>query len=249
MSAILPGRSAQRQSVLLLGAVLVVTALSWLYLIRMAMMMPGMSGDGVPFLPTFLMWSVMMAAMMLPSAVPSIAAMLALERRARGSAGTGPYLFAGGYLIAWVGFSVFATLGQQGLYAVALLSPMMRLDSPVVAGGLLLAAGVFQWTPLKEQCLYHCRSPYGLIAGGWTGGAAPSLGLGLRQGLYCIGCCWALMLLMFVFGVMSVLWMAALTAFILAEKVLPPTFSRHFGRLTGVLLGICGLWLALGGIR
>lgn len=239
-----PGGS-RRESALLFGAVLLVTALAWLYLVRMAAMAPGMAGGGVPLWPTFLMWSVMMAAMMLPGLAPGMAALLALERRRHGAAGAIPYHYTAGYLLAWIGFSAFATLGQRALHQVALLSPMMRLEAPTVAGGLLVAAGLFQWTPYKTQCLRRCRSPMGLIIGGGPDGSGAALRLGLRQGLYCIGCCWALMLLMFVFGVMSVTWMAVLTLVIVAEKTLPPGYCAWLTRLTGGALVAAGGWVVI----
>ncbi|PWG65395.1 DUF2182 domain-containing protein [Sediminicurvatus halobius] len=244
LAATSPGGS-RREPALLFGAVLLVTALAWLYLIRMAAMPSAMAGGGVPLGPTFLMWSVMMAAMMLPGLVPGMAALLALERRRRGTAGAIPYHYAGGYLLAWIGFSAVATLGQRALHDIALLSPMMRLEAPMVAGGLLVAAGLFQWTPYKTQCLRRCRSPMGLIIGGGPNGSVAALGLGLRQGLYCIGCCWALMLLMFVFGVMSVAWMAVLTAVIVAEKTLPARHCAWLTRFTGSALVAAGGWVMM----
>ena len=144
-----------------------------------------------------------------------------------------------GYLLVWAGFSVLATLAQWGLHRAALLSPMMGSTSPVLGGLLLLAAGLFQWTPLKYACLQHCRSPLSFLMTEWREGHRGALGMGLRHGSYCTGCCWLLMALLFVAGVMNVLWVATITAFVLIEKVAPR--GDVVGRVAGVVLVIAGL--------
>ena len=154
----------------------------------------------------FLMWSVMMVAMMLPSAAPTILLVLAAHRR---SGGTGSVLasvcFLIGYLAIWTGFSGVAALTQWGLHRAALLSAEMRTSGPVLGGILLIAAGIYQWLPIKYACLSHCRSPLGFLTSHWKEGLAGSFEMGARHGAYCVGCCWALMALLFVAGVMNLL--------------------------------------------
>ena len=191
----------------------------------------------------FLMWSVMMVAMMLPSALPTI---LIFRRAVQNdpkvrSPALRMFVFTGGYIVAWFGFSVGATLLQWGLAEAALLSPMMVSASPWLGGAILIVAGVYQWTPLKYACLRHCRSPLAFLAEHWQPGMPGALSLGLRHGLYCVGCCWALMLLLFVGGVMSLLWIGAITAFVLVEKLAP--YGVQGGRLSGLALVLAGAWV------
>ncbi len=222
----------------------VLIVFSWFYLVRMAdgmQAMPGMMEAGP--LSTFLMWSVMMVGMMLPSPAPAILTFDAASRRrgAGAAAAGGGYAFGGGYLLAWTASSLAATLGQMTLQQFALLTPSMALASGGMAGAVLVAAGAFQWTSAKQACLRYCRSPLALTAGGWPVGHAAALRLGLRHGLFCIGCCWALMALMFVGGVMSLLWMAVLTIVVLLEKLLPG--GRRFARVAGLGLAGLGVWM------
>lgn len=128
-------------------------------------------------------------------------------------------LFALGYLAVWTGFSGVATLVQWALHAAALLSSTMAAGSPRMAGTILFAAGVYQLTPAKSACLTQCQSPLGFLMGHWRDGNVGAFTMGLRHGVYCLGCCWALMAVLFAVGVMNLLWVAALTVFILAEKV------------------------------
>lgn len=230
--------------VVLAASIALVAALAWWYMIRMAGMMPAMPAGGGSFAATFIMWSVMMVAMMLPGAVPSLLAMGALARRRAPPARMLPYLFGGGYLLAWMGYAFVAAGAQHGLNAFTLLSAGSGVDGSVLAGGLLLAAGAFQLTPLKDVCLRYCRSPFGLLAAGPPEGARAAVGLGLRQGLYCVGCCWALMGLMFVFGVMNLAWMALLTVLILVEKLAGGRW--HLVRWVGGALVVGGVLLLLG---
>jgi predicted metal-binding membrane protein len=192
----------------------------------------------------FLMWSVMMVAMMLPSAAPTILVVLAVHRR-RG--GTGSVLasvsFLIGYLAVWTGFSGVAALTQWGLHSAALLSAEMRTSGPVLGGILLIAAGIYQWLPIKYACLSHCRSPLAFLTSHWKEGLASSFKMGATHGGYCVGCCWALMALLFVAGVMNLLWVAILAAFVLVEKMGPRGIL--IGRTAGVLLGVWGAWMIL----
>jgi predicted metal-binding membrane protein len=249
-----------------------VTVLSWLYLVWLAaglsdmggmaggemsdMSADAMAGMAMPalhawtagyFVLMFLMWSVMMVGMMLPSAAPMILLYDRVRERqeAKGASLAGTGVFALGYLAAWALFSIAATVAQWGLAQAALLSPMMVSASPWLGGGLLILAGLYQWTPLKNACLVHCRSPITFLAQHWRPGRAGAFRMGLHHGLFCCGCCWVLMALLFVFGVMNLLWIAALMIFVLLEKVLPR--GDLVGRATGGLMIAGGLWLVLAG--
>jgi predicted metal-binding membrane protein len=180
----------------------------------------------------FAMWVVMMVGMMLPSALPTIL----LFRHAIHRDPNVRRPAARAFL-----FSAAATLLQWGLAEAALLSPMMVSASPWLGGALLIVAGAYQWTPLKSACLRHCRSPLAFFVEHWRPGVPGALRLGLRHGLYCLGCCWALMLLLFFGGVMSLLWIAAITLFVLLEKLAP--YGVQGGRLSGVALALAGLYV------
>jgi len=188
----------------------------------------------------FVMWAVMMAAMMIPSAAPMILmfARVNRERRERQRPYVPTAVFLAGYLTVWTAFSAVATLLQGALLKAALLSPMMVTTSPVLGGGLLLAAGIFQWTPLKRACLDHCRSPLSVILSEWREGTQGAFVMGLRHGAYCAGCCWTLMVLLFVAGVMNLLWVAAIAVFVLTEKAAPQ--GVWVGRAAGLALIAAG---------
>ena len=195
---------------------------------------------------TLTMWVVMMVGMMLPSATPMILLYARVGRQSRKEgkpfAATG--FFAGGYLLAWVGFALAATLGQW-LMEGTLLSPALASASRIFSGAVLIVAGLYQWTPLKDACLSQCQTPIVFLQrhGGFRRDPAGAVGLGLRHGLYCIGCCWALMTLLFVGGIMNVLWIAAIAIFVLAEKVFFP--GRLLSRIAGTLLIAAGLWQSI----
>jgi predicted metal-binding membrane protein len=148
-----------------------------------------------------------------------------------------------GYLVVWTGFSALAALAQWALHAEALLSPMMVSTSPVLGGALLIAAGLFQWTPLKHACLKHCRTPLSFLMTGWREGRPGAFGMGLKHGAYCAGCCWFLMALLFVAGVMNIWWVAAIAGFVLLEKAAPK--GLWIGKVAGVLLATWGIWMIL----
>lgn len=195
----------------------------------------------------FAMWALMMVAMMLPSVAPTVLAFAEVNRRRREQrspfARTG--VFLAGYLTAWMGFSLVATVAQVALHQMALLSPAMVAKSPVLAGGLLVATGVFQWTPFKQACLSRCRSPLGFVLAHWRDGIHGAFRVGLLHGAYCTGCCALLMALLFVNGVMNVVWIAVLTLFVLAEKLVP--WHPWSGRLAGLLLCGWGVWVLAAG--
>ena len=147
-------------------------------------------------------------------------------------------IFVAGYIIVWTGFSVVATMLQWALDAAALLSPMMVSSSPALGGALLIAAGLYQWTPIKDVCLRHCRSPLAFVTTAWRPGAWGALRMGLEHGAFCVGCCWVLMGLLFVGGVMNLLWIAAIAAFVFIEKITPVSFGG--GRIAGILMIAAG---------
>lgn len=195
------------------------------------------------FLLMFLMWGIMMVGMMVPTAAPMTLLYAGMARKAAGqSTPLAPVaVFVSGYVVMWSLFSIGATLAQWGLESAALLSPMMVTTSPKLGAGLLIAAGLYQLTPVKEACLEHCRSPAHFIARHWRSGPGGAFRLGLRHGAYCLGCCWVLMLLLFVGGVMNLLWIAGLAVFVLLEKVLP--LGALGGKLAGGFLILAGLLL------
>lgn len=241
-----------------LGAIAAVTALAWAYVLRLAarmapaapdMAMPGMAMAPAPagtadFLLLWAMWAVMMVGMMLPSVAPMVLIYARVARHAldRGKPFAPTGWFAAGYLLAWTGFALVAALGQLALGRAALLSPATMATGATLGGIVLILAGLYQWTPLKDTCLAECQAPLVFIQrhGGFRGAPGAALGLGVRHGLYCIGCCWALMGILFVVGVMNVLWIAAIACFVLAEKVVPG--GRLLSRVAGAALVAAGVW-------
>jgi predicted metal-binding membrane protein len=208
------------------------------------MPMSGMNG-GVPWTLRdtwciFAMWTVMMAAMMLPSASPMIE-MYARIARGRSAERSGhAWMFAAGYLIAWTGFSAAITMAQYGLERARILADSMRM-APFEGGLLLIAAGIYQFTPLKEVCLTQCRSPLGYFMTEWRAGGRGAFAMGLNHGVFCIGCCWMLMALMFAAGVMSIAWAAALTVLVLLEKA--TLWGGAVARVSGAAMVASGIAL------
>ena len=247
-------RVLRRDRVIVVAGILVIAAVAWVYLVYPAGGGMGDAGMGMAmgdsrswgaadFGLMLVMWAVMMVAMMTPSAAPMVVMFAAVNRKRRERAA--PYVatgvFLGGYVVVWCGFSLAATLGNWGLHQASLLSSMMgSATSGYLGGALLLAAGAFQWSPLKYACLKQCRTPMGFLMTSWREGRGGALRMGLEHGAYCLGCCWALMLLLFVLGVMNLVWIAALSVFVLAEKAAPA--GGHFSRVTGALLAGWGVW-------
>jgi predicted metal-binding membrane protein len=197
------------------------------------------------FVFMFVMWAVMMVGMMTPSVTPMVLLYATAGRNAvahgRPLAATGWFL--AGYLTAWIAFSLFATGAQWILTQLALLTPMMQSASGIFGGSVLIAAGLYQWSPVKDICLKQCQSPLGFLMsrGGFRSEPLGALRLGAEHGLYCVGCCWVLMALLFVGGVMNVLWIAGLAVLVLLEKVVPT--GRLVSRLAGAALAATGLYL------
>lgn len=258
----------RRDRIIVAAALILLVTIAWGYVLWLAdaisvggMEMRGLRMDANPFgvaiIPSlrpwsaaefilmFVMWTVMMVGMMIPSAAPTI---LVYARVARQAAMQGKPLastayFAGGYLLAWTAFSLVATIGQWLLERASLLSPMMDNTSNIFGGIVLIVAGLFQWTPLKDVCVKHCQAPLMFIQrhGGFRRHPLGSLSIGFQHGLYCVGCCWALMALLFVGGVMNALWIAGIAIFVLAEKIIPA--GRVLSRIAGLGLTAAGVWL------
>jgi predicted metal-binding membrane protein len=226
---------------------------SWVWIVMMARDMYGpMTGasawmmttrwDASHLLLLWAMWSVMMTAMMLPSAAPLILLYGAAARRsAQRTARRHTYALAAGYLVAWTAFSLAATALQRALASLLLVSPMMEAGSSRVSATLLIVAGLYQWTPLKHACLRTCQSPLGFLMARWRDGWSGAFRVGLEHGFYCIGCCWALMLLLFAGGVMNVVVIAGLTAWVAVEKMAP--FSRRGAQFSGAAMIAVGAWI------
>jgi predicted metal-binding membrane protein len=235
--------TAARERLALLAALLAVAALGWIYLVRHAGMMKAMESaprDGVDFAMILAMWVVMMAAMMLPSVIPAVLVHAAVSQRltqareARWRSGA----FVAGYGLAWLAYSVAAAAAQVWLERLALLSASLATASPVVGGLVVATAGIWQLTPAKEVCLRHCRTPLQFIAERWRPGISGALRMGVWHGAYCVGCCGVLMALLFVVGVMNLVWVALIAIFVLLEKV------AFAGTRAGRLASGCSLIVA-----
>jgi predicted metal-binding membrane protein len=202
----------------------------------------------VDFVTTFIMWSVMMVAMMVPTAAPMILTFATINRRRleRRQPFVPTGVFLSGYLIVWFGFAVAATIMQWGFHQAALMTSVTGGVTPFLGGAVLLAAGIFQWTPLKYVCLNQCRTPLGFILAQWREGSRGALVMGVRHGGFCLGCCWFLMGLLFVAGIMNLLWVAVIAAYILMEKVVPA--GHWLSRAVGLALIGWGAWIVVGAL-
>jgi predicted metal-binding membrane protein len=248
-------RLLKRDRMVVLAGLVAMTLLAWAYLITLALRMDmGVSVASMATLKPwtaldaammFVMWTVMMIGMMVPSATPMV---LLYAHVLRSRAGEAEPLvptsaFFAGYISVWVGFSAAATLLQWWLEKAVLLSPMMVSTSPIFSGLVLIAAAAYQWTPLKASCLRHCRSPIWYLSTHWRHGVGGAYRMGLQHGAYCLGCCWLLMALLFVGGVMNLLTVAAITIFVLLEKAAP--LGRGMGRVGAGILVLSGFAMIL----
>ncbi|MEO8192851.1 MAG: DUF2182 domain-containing protein [Gemmatimonadales bacterium] len=224
----------RRDRIVITSCIVLITVLAWAYLVHLDRQMVSSSGAGTTMANmamtanvswsgrdvffVFTMWSVMMVGMMSAPAAP-VLLLFARTGPARAKGGRLAILLFGlGYLSIWLGFSTFAALAQWALHDAGLLSPSMSASGPRIAGAILIAAGLYQLTPAKNACLTQCQSPLGFLMSNWRDGAKGALEMGARHGLYCLGCCWAIMCVLFAVGVMNLAWVAVLTAFILLEK-------------------------------
>jgi predicted metal-binding membrane protein len=235
-----------------------ITVIAWLYLLHLDRQMSsamehdrmmaemGMTMNAswtvADVLFTFAMWAVMMVGMMAAAAAP-VVLLFAAVQTGRGATGgrLAVLMFGLGYVTIWIGFSAGAALAQWALHQMSLLSPAMAASSPYLGGSILLVAGAYQLTPWKGACLTQCRSPLGFLMTNWRDGRLGSLQMGVRHGIYCLGCCWALMGLLFVVGVMNLVWVAALTGLVLLEKIGPAGII--VARVAGAAMVIGGLFL------
>jgi predicted metal-binding membrane protein len=235
------------------GALVITVGLCWAWIVPMARDMYGSMQGTSAWMMTdrwdlqhlallFAMWVVMMAGMMLPSAAPTLFLYAGVIRKSPDGARVRAhvYAFAVGYLLVWTAFSLLATVLQRVFAHWLLLSPMMEARARGFGSTLLILAGLYQLTPFKRTCLESCRSPAAFISQHWKRGATGGFRLGAAHGLYCLGCCWALMLLLFVGGVMNLWWIGALTVFVLLEKLAP--LGAQGGRLSGWLMIAMGVW-------
>jgi predicted metal-binding membrane protein len=244
-----------RSRLAVIGGMVVFTAAAWLYLAFVAMQMGDMSSVlSMPMTPAWspaqaalmvLMWAVMMAAMMLPSAIPMV---LAYDRMDQGSSsgrtGSTP-LFVAGYVTMWATFAVGATALQWALHTMTLVNGMGVVTQSWFSGALLIGAGLIQFTPGKVSSLGACRTPMGFLMTSWRDGKTGAFRMGLHHGTLCLGCCWSLMILLFVLGVMNLAWVAVLAAFVLAEKVAPK--GEIVSKIGGLALVLIGIGVLLGG--
>ncbi|MCH8269073.1 MAG: DUF2182 domain-containing protein [Acidobacteria bacterium] len=260
----------RRDRIAIWTGLLGVAAVSWLYLVRLAASMDSMApsmadsigestAGAMPVDPALLlqikpwtaadfslmllMWAAMMVGMMAPSAIPMTLIYAAIARKAasQGTSLAPSAVFVSGYIFMWTLFSVSATFAQWALEQASLLSPMMVTTSPLLGAALLTAAGVYQLTPAKNACLEHCRAPAQFISNHWRQGTWGAFRMGIHHGAYCLGCCWALMILLFFGGVMNLVWIAGIALFVLLEKVVP--FGVLGGRLAGGAMILTGLAL------
>jgi predicted metal-binding membrane protein len=243
--------------IVIAAGLLAVTALAWAWIAPMAVDMYGpMTGPSAWMMTTdwdaerlvllWAMWAVMMAAMMLPSALPMVL-LYAQAEHGRGTAArvvSRAWLIATGYLVVWALFSVAATALQRLLSRWLLLTPMMEMVQPAASASVLLLAGLYQFTPLKRLCLESCRSPLSFVMQTRRSGAPGAMRMGVEHGVYCLGCCWALMLLLFVGGVMNLWVIVALTFVVLVEKLLPG--GERISGVIGSALIALAVWMWLG---
>ena len=249
----------QSEQLLAFSCLAIVIVISWAYMLQMNWRMFETGGDItlaclVHWSPediahSLMMWATMMVAMMFPSAAPMIL-MFTIVNRQQGKTQrplmpTG--LFVLGYFLVWTGYSALAAMAQWGLHVAILLTHDLVITSPLLGGVLLVAAGVFQWTRFRDACMSKCRSPLGFLMAEWREGRRGALIMGLRHGVNCVGCCWLLMLLSFVLGIMNMVWMAILTGFMLMEKTYPK--GQWMSRTAGLILVVWGIWVTVGAMR
>ena len=250
-----------RDKKIVFSGLFIVAAAGWLYMFYMAWAMQNMhlvemwmppvgnarTWTGFDFFMLFFMWLSMMFAMMTPSVVPMVMMFTTVNnaKKKKQQPFAPTWLFLLGYLLSWGLFSMIVSLIQWPLHVSGLLNPMMDSRSYLLSGGILILAGIYQFTPIKDVCLDQCRSPLGFIMTAWKDGHMGALKMGFHHGLFCVGCCWALMLILFAVGVMNMLWVILITLFVLLEKILPIS-SSLMQKITGVALMVWGgYWLSL----
>ncbi len=225
----------KRDQLFVFAGLVLLAVISWVYILHLSAMssesmdsmvsdvtMPQMQPwDTKDVAAIAIMWSIMMVAMMLPSATPMILIFSTVNRKRQllGNPFIPTWIFLSGYLLVWIGFSIIATGAQWNLHNLSIISPGMKIINPLVSGIILIAAGIYQFTPIKDVCLKNCHSPLDFIMGNWRDGRIGALFMGIQHGKYCVGCCWAFMILLFVGGVMNLLWFSIIAIFVFIEKV------------------------------
>jgi predicted metal-binding membrane protein len=263
----------RRDRAIVLAALVGLAGLAWAYVLWLAadMDMGGMDMTGFRMIPAgvgimtpaiapwsafefslvFLMWAVMMVGMMTPAVTPMVLIHARVGRQAAARRAPFPPTawFVLGYLSLWVLFALAAAGAQWAFERASLLTPTMEPATDVLAGIILVVAGLYQWTAVNDVCLAQCQAPLAFIHshGGFRPDAAGAVWLGIRHGAYCVGCCWALMTLLFAFGVMNILWIAGLSAFALLQRVIPG--GRLLARATGIAMLAGGVWLLAGALQ
>ena len=237
----------------IVAALTAIAAVCWIYTYRQVGVMADMAEIAMPvgfgpwtaedFALNIAIWWVMMLGMMVPSAAAMVLVFAAINRakRSRGPTVAPISIFTAGYAIAWGIFGLAATFTEWGLEQAALISPETQRVSPVLGAAIVIAAGLYQLTPLKYACLAKCRSPFDFVLNHWRDGTAGALRMGLEHGWYCLACCWLLMALLFAVGVMNLLWMGALTGFVLIEKLFPA--GQWIARAGGFFMLALGVYL------
>jgi len=225
--------SINRDQIAVGGGLVIIVIIAWAYMLHVAARMDDampmamqhvMSWNWIDWWSMLSMWSVMMVAMMVPSATPTILiySKVNSSRKEKSLPYVPTSIFLSGYIVSWIAFSVMATIANWAIHTQGLLTGMMGASTSSILGGcLLVAAGIFQWTPWKYACLSHCRTPMGFIMTEWREGLFGAIRMGLKHGAYCVGCCWLLMSLLFVLGIMNLIWVGVLAAFVLVEKLSP----------------------------
>jgi predicted metal-binding membrane protein len=212
------------------------------------MWMPPSQGEWMlkDFLLLFIMWSVMMIAMMTPSILPMVMLFTALNanKKRDNQPSASSLILLLGYLISWVLFSLVITFPQYGMHKAGLLNPMMEPTHAYLASAVLILAGIYQFTPFKDACLSVCQSPLSFLMNNWKDGNFGAFLIGYKHGFYCIGCCWFLMMTLFALGVMNILWVVVLTLFVMFEK-LSYRFPLLFRYSTGAIFIVWGTMLIL----
>ena len=238
-----------RDRTIVVASLVAIAGLAWAYLFRLPNDMSGMddmpgmamSTGPTPFPITAIMWAVMMVGMMLPSALPMILLFTAVQRKQGSQPVIATGSFAAGYLLVWGCFAVAAAALQTKLAELAILSPSLTFVSIRLAGLAFLLAAAYEFSPFKSRCLTQCSSPLGFIMIHWRPGIRGALHMGVVHGGFCVGCCWALMLLLFAVGVMNLLWVALLAILVLVQKVIP--FRRATTAITGTAMAVAGFVL------
>jgi len=243
----------RKDRILLIGGFFVICLLSWAYIIYLVRQMNPMNMNAlffampmtpawtaVDFILLFLMWVVMMIAMMMPSVAPLILlyAMVNRQKKQRQSPFVPAGYLLGGYFLVWTLFSLLATILQWGLQQITWLNPDMIITNKILGSIILIGAGLFQFTSLKQSCLRYCRTPVDFLHRHWKENKMGALKMGIENGAYCLGCCWVLMLLLFVCGIMNILWIALISAFVLIEKLLPSKWVSFIAGAALIAYGI-----------